>query len=314
MRARGKDIAELFGRRPDDCSENSRSVTSAKWCPFVDQRCSKTNHDQTIVYGVCSVTSGARSTPQEDVIICPKRFYGQGFEELEKVARSVWSHDFAFFSGGDLASLRQRLESSTFQYAVVAFGQNSGKEVSIRTTVQLSMDWVLQIYEKQRGSWVPIEFVGLEIQSIDITGNYRNNQTHYVRSRHSGSMTTAPPDSEHGLNWANVHKRLIPQLIRKGNVYEKCARCVGFFFLVPDMVYQRFEQTLGSLDEQVSFSRNCVSVITYMLGAEGEAGTERLLVRCREMHISLEDVKTAFSGNQLGTAHIELNENLLSLP
>jgi hypothetical protein len=51
-----------------------------------------------------------------------------------------------------------------------------------------------------------------EVQSADTTGNYRANWDAYSKELDS------IPDSEHGMNWANIWKRLIPQLILKGSI------------------------------------------------------------------------------------------------
>jgi hypothetical protein len=98
---------------------------------------------------------------------------------------------------------------------IVALGKNSGKEVQVGR--HLSMDWVLaRIIDTQL-----VEYVGIEIQSIDITGNYRDAWHGYKNLPNTKISLNEIPSSCHGLNWANVHKRLIPQLIRKGVIYSR---------------------------------------------------------------------------------------------
>lgn len=64
------DIVEIFGYAPNDTSTVCRSLWTLGACPFVETPCSKSNHDKTIVYGTCSVT-----TRFGDCVICPNRLY-----------------------------------------------------------------------------------------------------------------------------------------------------------------------------------------------------------------------------------------------
>jgi hypothetical protein len=75
-----KDIVEIFGYAPDDLSVASRSLWNLGACPFIEKPCTKTNHDQTITYGTCSVTS-----PYGDCIICPNRMYENKYASLKRV-------------------------------------------------------------------------------------------------------------------------------------------------------------------------------------------------------------------------------------
>ena len=311
MRASGKDIAEIFGYRSDDTSAVAKRATSVRNCPFTRQACVKTNHNKSIVYGVCSVSLGANSVASEDVIICPNRLYTNSYSTLKKVADQVWGTDeISFIAGGDLSTLKDKMGLATSEWIVVAFGKGSGKEVQIKTNITMSMDWVLQRYRKQGSSWTPEDFVGIEVQSIDTTGNYRDNHAAYIEVRERSYTPTVIPNSEHGLNWANVHKRLIPQIIRKGNIYRESSRCVGFYFIVPEIVYQRFEDTLGNLSKETMPDRQHLSVHTYSLGSEGASGTSRDLNLIRTIHYTLDDVIAAFSNNQSGNAHDELDRAL----
>jgi len=71
------------------------------------------------------------------------------------------------------------------------------------------------------------EFVAVEVQTIDATGNYRNGFEALKASR-SIVKTTA------GLNWENVSKRILPQLVYKGQVLQREEMCKkGFFSSAP---------------------------------------------------------------------------------
>ncbi len=198
MRKR-KDLVEIFGYAPADLSREARSLWNIGGCPFVNKACIKINHDQTITYGTCSVTS-----PYGDIIICPNRLYANHYETLKRVANDAFG-DIPFLLYDEYIEKRAGLEE-----CVVALGKNSGKEVQVGG--HLSMDWILaRVVNTEL-----VEYAGIEIQSIDITGNYRDAWHGYKNLPETHIQLSEIPSSSHGLNWANVHKRLIPQLIHKG--------------------------------------------------------------------------------------------------
>lgn len=52
-----------------------------------------------------------------------------------------------------------------------------------------------------------------------------------------------------GLNWENVSKRIIPQLVYKGQVLQREPLCrSGLWFVTPEPVYERIVERLGGLD------------------------------------------------------------------
>ena len=77
-----KDLIEIFGYSPDDTTQACRSLWNLGACPFLNKPCTKMNHDQSIIYGTCSVTS-----PFGNCIICPNRFYEKGFKVIRAVAQ-----------------------------------------------------------------------------------------------------------------------------------------------------------------------------------------------------------------------------------
>lgn len=294
MRASGRDIVELFGYRPDDVSGESKSASHFGICPFISGQCTKTNHDKSVVYGVCSVSHGISKQAGTEVIVCPKRLYSENYKILQDVISLAWpNEDYRLVAGGRIDQLAQK--ANDVERPAIAFGQNSGNEIQVQSNGTLSMDWIIQSYDKDQ-SLKARNFVGVEVQSIDITGNYRNNREAY-RALRSGAEVSEIPDSGHGLNWANVHKRLIPQLIRKGNIYRHCERCVGFFFLVPEIVFQRFEEVLGGVEQAEGMGREVLSVITYGLGNSVDDGKIRSVERKRILHYFLEDVASSFMTN-----------------
>jgi len=199
-----RDLVEVFGYAPEDMTREARSLWNIGGCPFVNKACIKINHDQTITYGTCSVTS-----PYGDIIICPNRLYADDYCTLKRVAKDAFG-DIIFLLFDEYIKRRGDMDE-----CVVALGKNSGKEVQVGH--HLSMDWVLaRIADGEL-----VEYVGIEIQSIDITGNYRDAWHGYKNLPQTKIPLSDLPSSCHGLNWANVHKRLIPQLIRKGVIYSR---------------------------------------------------------------------------------------------
>lgn len=315
MRAVGRDIVELFGYSPDDMSKESIASHGGKRCPFVGSACTKTNHDQSIVYGVCSVSKGVRKDSELDVIVCPKRLYYDNYTIFKQVVQRVWGNGLSLIVGGTVTELKNAAHS--VDRPAIAFGQNSGKEVSANSNGSLSMDWVIQSYVQTNDELKPDQFIGIEVQSIDITGNYRDNWAAYQnmkKSPNSGDVLEGLiPNSGHGLNWANVHKRLIPQIIRKGNLYRRIERCAGFFFLVPEVVYQRFEAVIGKLEPVEGPARDHISIFTYVLGENVASGHQREVIRLREVHLKLDDVAQAFVSNVGPEAPAKLDKSIAEI-
>lgn len=80
-----RDLVEIFGYAPDDMSTACRSLWTLGACPFTEAPCVKTNHDKTVVYGVCSVT-----TKYGDCVVCPNRLYADGKAVLKRVAQDAF--------------------------------------------------------------------------------------------------------------------------------------------------------------------------------------------------------------------------------
>lgn len=279
------DIVEIFGYSPDDLGKEARTLWNLGACPFVNKACSKSNSEQTVVYGTCSVT-----TTFGDCVICPNRLYEKNYKSLRKVSEDAFGKDLEFLTFEQFIPRRSSTEE-----CVVALGQNSGKEVKLGN--KLSMDWVLA--RVKNGEL--LEYVGIEVQSIDITNNYRDNWYAY---KNLNKDTTVIPRSEHGLNWANVHKRLIPQLIRKGLIYAKSDLVSkGLYFVLPDIVYKKFEDVIGKDIPLVNHkASDILTVHTYSLSEQVEHGDQRSLIAERELSFELEEFSRRFtSGVNLPT-------------
>ncbi len=65
------------------------------------------------------------------------------------------------------------------------------------------VDWILALIGK---SGKMSEFLAIEVQAIDTTGNYRAERDAYLRGIEYKGTSTA------GLNWENVSKRILPKI------------------------------------------------------------------------------------------------------
>lgn len=287
-KAAKNDLVEIFGYASNDLTPSVRSLWRLGACPFTEKSCTKSNHDSSIVYGTCSVT-----TAFGDCIICPNRLYENSYATLKRVAADAFGGDIELLMFDEY--VKRRDEAGPF---VVALGQNSGREVKIGR--QLSMDWVLAKLDSR----MLVEYIGIEVQSIDITNNYRDAWYAY-KTLTSESKPT--PASEHGMNWANVHKRLIPQIIRKGVVYSSSEFVkAGLYFVLPDVVYKKFEDIIGADIPLVEKKgANVLTIHTYSLSNPVPHGAQRTLVPCRELRVSLKEFSQRFiAGPNLPTGQL----------
>lgn len=269
-----RTLVEVFGYDPRDVTATARKFWQLSACPFIGKACSKFDHTNTICYGTCSVTNTG-----QNVVICPKRLYEDDYKTIREVSKEVFG-DLPLMLFEEYIKVVSKGESGE---VVVALGQNSGKEVKLS---KLSMDWVLaHIHDGELKS-----YVGIEVQSIDITGNYRDA---WYAAR---DMKASIPPSGHGLNWANVHKRLIPQIIRKSLVYSKSSLVNnGLYFIVPEPVYQRFEEIIGAdIPTQMSSSKDTITVHTYDLSQPVAHGMRRSLVLNRVIRFKLDEFSSRF--------------------
>lgn len=278
------DITEIFGYSPNDTTPESRSLWNIGACPFVSAPCSKTNHDKTIVYGTCSVT-----TSYGDCIICPNRFYADNYATLKAVSLDAFG-DIPFYTYGDY--VKNRGQDLT---CAVALGMHSGHEIKLGQ--QCSMDWVIAKIINSKLA----EYTGIEVQSIDITNNYRDCWYAYRNIKKNAEI----PQSRHGLNWANVHKRLIPQIIRKSLIYSRSSLVrSGLYFIVPDIVYRKFEDILGNdIPECSNKAPDVITVCAYSLGKPVSEGKIRDIFLSRKIRFKMKDFTDRFiSGPNLPSA------------
>jgi hypothetical protein len=189
---------------------------------------------------------------------------------------------------------------------VVLLGKKSGSEISLRNAAaQLSIDWVMaHVVGGELKLIIPCE-----VQSIDTTGSYRDAWQAYANEE------SHIPDAAHGMNWANVWKRLIPQLLLKGAIASTSTLCKqGLYFVVPDRVYVQFEKLIGEVPEASGPGPGVLTVMTYALGPEVPDGSMRSLVHRRTVRTPVTGFAEAFaSGQELLTLGAQLDEKVSTM-
>ena len=150
-------------------------------------------------------------------------------------------HDVATACFGNGVRLcRTAAEAQLDGKDVQVFGRRWGKELRLPNRGKVGgyfVDWILAHID---GSHQLKEFVAIELQTMDTTGSYETQVRSYAAKQ------TASPSKKASINWENVSKRILPQIIYKGHVLRREPLCTkGLFFICPAPVYQRILTRLG---------------------------------------------------------------------
>ena len=147
-------------------------------CPFMGTKCVKRSTSLgREPYPVCSIRRNVGGEPKQ-VCVCPKRFYSVDF--LTDVVQHCWT-------GNPPASPQIAREVTMTGFGKVDF-----------VIADMGQDGAVS------------DFLSVELQAIDISGSV---MPAYRALRANRDLERRPT---YGLNWANVYKRYITQLIRKG--------------------------------------------------------------------------------------------------
>jgi len=160
------------------------------------------------------------------VICCPIRLYAKNYEILRDVARIAFGPALPLVPATAITKVSRR--------CIAVFGKGWGKELRLPARGKRGgyfVDWVLA-HLGRAGEL--IDFVAVEVQSIDTTGNYRQEREPYLKEKAFAGKSTA------GFNWENVNKRILPQIIYKGHVLRQEPLCQkGLFFVCPAPVLRK---------------------------------------------------------------------------
>lgn len=192
-------VGEILGQRAQKGADPS---ATGFLCPYIKSRCPKRSTQlPDEPYPVCTLwrRSDGEANPAEDLIpICPKRFYAVDF--LTEVVAHCWP--------GDAPSNPMVAP----EVKMAGFG---------------NVDFV--IADVQPDGEVD-RFLSVELQAIDITGSIFPA---YQAIRAGANLPKRPT---YGLNWDNVYKRYITQLIRKGYFHHHWKSKI--VAVIPEQVYR----------------------------------------------------------------------------
>lgn len=278
-------IYEFFGYRSVDHSAAAIDHAERARCPYIDDTCTKTLRDGTIA-GVCTLkpaTSGA-------VICCPIRLYAEDYRILRDVADMAFGPGLSLKAGASAVYEARRTGSEV----VAVFGKRWGGELHLpqrQGTGAYFVDWILARLD---ANGELMEFVAIEVQSIDTTGNYQDARRDLLDS--SRRVTTATA----GFNWENVNKRILPQLIYKGNVLQREQLCLkGLFFITPTPVFDRVMNRLGGQSVLLPYplQSSSITFMSYGLDEKAYASGQPLPLVLQNTHTTnIGQVAQAFAG------------------
>ena len=238
-------IFEFFGYRADDRSDIAKHAADTEVCPISGETCQKSFNDG-VVSGVCAI----KPITSEPVICCPIRLYADDYRILSDIADRVFGPNLKLVAGRD--AVDYSIDSR--EACVAVFGKGWGGELRLPQKSKKGgyfVDWVLAKISDEGDL---VEFVAVEVQTIDTTGTYRPG---YDALKQDGLVekTTA------GLNWENVAKRILPQLIYKGQILQREELCKsGLFFVCPEPVFRRIMERLGGQDGLVRYALQPASI------------------------------------------------------
>lgn len=276
------DIAELYGYGPTDPSIPAQEARDSQFCPFIERSCNKTFNDNTS-NGVCTLIQKSAGP----VICCPNRLYAGSYQVLGDIAVS------AFGEGVSLVGATSLDPVGSGRKNVVVFGRWWGKELSLPGRGRVGkggfVDWILALVD-ERGELV--EFVAVEIQSMDTTGSYRALRDAYMAGYGYQAVSA-------GINWRNVFKRILPQLIYKGHILHREKLCKsGLFFVCPSPVYRKIVEELSDELEEYHRQPGSLTFKWYNLAAKQSSGMVRGLVCEGELTSTVSQVAQALSGQK----------------
>lgn len=285
-------ISEFFGYRADDNSMEAQQNVARQICPFLGSFCTKALGDKNnrILSGVCAVRQVSEGSP--DVICCPNRIYADNYKMLSTIAFKAFGQTNKLYSGR-LAVQKAKEENG----AIAVFGHGWGGELPLpkrQGKGSYYVDWILARLD---GNGNLIEFTAIEVQTIDTTGTYQSARRSLLEAHIIEKDTV-------GLNWENVSKRIIPQIIYKGQVLQREELCrSGLYFVCPKPVYDRVLERLGGKQRLPQFPTQPAAIhfiaYDYLPNAPLENGNIRPLGIVEEYCTTVYKVQEAFSAVDL---------------
>jgi len=296
-------ITEFFGYRAEDKSNVALTAAASGLCPFLGSQCVKILSRDRIVSGVCAIRQKTDGAPS--VICCPNRLYADEYKILYKIAYDAFSRKLKLYAGR-VAVEMAKIEDG----AIAVFGQGWGGELRLPQRGGIGsyfIDWVLARLD---GAGKLVEFTAIEVQTIDTTGNYRTARDGLLNRRDVVGDTV-------GLNWENVSKRIIPQIIYKGQVLQREELCkTGLYFICPQPIYERVLRRLGGKERLPKFPTQPASIhfVSYdYTNAKKANGVIRPLDIIEEHCTTVYKIQEAFSAMNLPDGNVYRDAIIRSL-
>jgi len=270
-------IIEFFGYSPEDRSPVAIEARRNLNCPFLGRQCVKTLSDG-LISGACTL----KPTNGGPVICCPIRLYANNYKVLHDVARVAFGPVIPLLPASGI--------TADTGECVAVFGKGWGRELRLPTRGKSGayfVDWVLAHLSAEGDL---INFVAVEVQSIDTTGNYREERETYLKEEAFAGKSTA------GFNWENVNKRILPQIIYKGHVLRQEPLCQkGLFFVCPTPVYGKISERLGGGLRPYPIQPGSLTIMWYDIGPAVEPGNRRELVAGGQFTTTIDQIALAFT-------------------
>lgn len=284
-------ISEFFGYRAEDKSKTARQNMAKQVCPFLSSFCTKSLGDRSsrMLSGVCSIRQASPDSP--DVICCPNRLYAENYKMLSTIVEKAFGKAYSLYAGRTAVE-----KAKTEGGAIAVFGHGWGGELPLPKRQGRGAYYVDWILARLDGDGKLVEITASEIQTIDTTGSYRNTRTALIETGELVKDTV-------GLNWENVSKRIIPQIIYKGQVLQREELCrSGLYFVCPKPVYERVLERLGGKGKLPQFPTQPAAIhfVAYdYLDSEKLDGVIRPLGVIEEYCTTVYKVQEAFSAVDL---------------
>jgi Restriction endonuclease NotI len=276
-------IVETFGFQTTDLSDIAVAQRRGLGCPFTGRKCWKSFRCGGVTHGTCVV----KPPTSEEVIVCPDRLYAESFKILKEVSAEAFDDAVNLVGPADITA------SQGHKNRVAVFGKRWGKELRVPKSAAeasgYSADWILARISE---SGDLEEFVPVEVQSMDTTGSYQREWYRLNDLELPRDCTPTDPS----INWENVNKRIIPQLLTKGNVFGREPLCrKGLFFVCPSPVYRRLTERLGAKMSPWPMRSGALTFRWYELASTAPPGTMRQLVCSGQFTTTVENLKEAFN-------------------
>ena len=190
--------------------------------------------------GVCAVQQQSANAPC--VICCPNRLYADDYRMLRLICADAFKTEKNLYAGRVAVDKAMKEDG-----AIAVFGHEWGGELRLPQRQGVGayfVDWVLALLD---GNGKIKEFSAVEVQTVDTTGNYHASREALVDGRTIVKSTV-------GINWENVSKRIIPQIIYKGQVLQREDLCkTGLYFVCPAPIFDRVLKRLGGEEKIPKF-------------------------------------------------------------